>query len=202
MGRDSSVLLLVIIERSRCGVWVLADGTVERRASIEGTSASEAGTVFGRSATPSPSHEHLPPRRRSSRSVTGLDPVLCSTLQVMRLCCVWQQVHTRLLSHCVQRPCQWTGCLQAECRPPAFQEEPFCGILLPLWSVLPIATEPSMNVLLQMTLCRQTRSRAPHSLKEGPRCTSRRPSRWRLPHHRQQRHLALHIPPRSDTPLP
>ena len=120
-----------------CEVGALADGAGERRGSVEGTSASEAGTVFGRSATPSPSHEPLPPRRRSSRSVTGPDPVLCSTLQVTRLCCVWQQLRTRLLSHCVQRPRHWTGCLQAECRP-AVQGEPFCGILFSLWSVLPM----------------------------------------------------------------
>ena len=202
MACDSSALFRVTTERPRCGVWVLADGAVERRGSIEGTSASEAGTVFGRSATPSPSQEHLPPRRRSSRSVTGPDPVLCSTLQVMRLCCVWQQVHTRLLSHCIQRPCQWTSCLfagrvQTRLSGGALLWHPSLAVVCPSHII-----KPRMNFLLQMTLCRRTRSRAPHSPAEGSRCTSRRPSRWRLPHQRQQRHLALHIPPRSDIPQP
>ena len=45
---------------------------MDRRGSAGGTSASEAGTVYGRSATPSPTHEAVPLRLRSSRSVTGL----------------------------------------------------------------------------------------------------------------------------------
>ena len=112
--------------------------------------------MFGRSATPSPSHEHLPPRRRSSRSVTGPDPVLCSTLQVMRLCCVWQQLHTRLLSHRVQRPCCWTDCLQAECRP-AFRGEPF------LWHPYLAVVCASYVTVSRMIICCRRRRVAKHA---------------------------------------
>ncbi len=54
-------------------IWRAAmDSAVERRCSADGTSASEAGTVFGRSTTPSPSQEHVPARLGTSCSVTGL----------------------------------------------------------------------------------------------------------------------------------
>ena len=53
-------------------IWRAAvEGLPDRRCSADWTSASEAGTVFGRSATPCPSHEQLPGQLPTSRSITG-----------------------------------------------------------------------------------------------------------------------------------
>ena len=54
-------------------IWrAAAEAPPDRRCSADWTGASEAGTVFGRSATPSPPQEQLPGQLPATRSITGL----------------------------------------------------------------------------------------------------------------------------------